>query len=801
VEEDLISGSGASNQHVSAVPGSISRNRNEEEDNNNHHHQHQGGESITTALSKPSSSNQGPFQPHIAMTNTSRSPTPATANAITSSSATPAERRIANDVLLGNVPALDQSSQAECPKPRLVPSSSSSAAVASSASPLASASAPLSGTSSKKTTPTPSKKSDRHLSSSSSSSAKVQTTPTTRQTLSASKKTSSTEIRKQESKSAQGARSSVQICSKSGKVQRKVSLPASNKEVSTPSCPKAPRCSLPNNNELPSVANISKQKEASNSISCRGKDRTGDLSTSETPSASTNVEVSDELRNTDVQSSSTTGSSCTPSVSEDIASSSVSSNKESALPVSNKKSRDDSIDKGVDCLSTSKEDADSSKTKVPPQPGTMELKCRLLEESPVSLLSGPKTHKGQTETHLSKSTPEIQWEHPGTLTGTSRTKSESVIPPVIIHDDASRQSEDTTDRVALSPIQQKLQTQSRSLDPCRPIYPNYPFSPYGSPSSSPRALRKKVPLKESRRGSYGIVKLAYNEEDDTHYTPPTAVQSKYKKCLDEMNHDPRLQSDANILFFSQQEIATNNYVHTVYGILNRCTWHYTTCTYDKRSRAAPNRNKSAAAVNPLDRVYREIAILKKLHHPNIVKLYEVLDDPVEDHLYLAFELLERGEVLEVPTDTPLTEAQSWGYFRDRHAWVTAGGVSPLPSEEENCELVEVTDEEIQQVIQSIPKLDTLILVKTMLKKHSFQNPFGRRVASQGGESSGSNDGSSRSEKFQRSGRSHSAPGSYDLLMNRKLSLEASLPALREITSPDGAVNSKTTTSDGAPEER
>jgi [calcium/calmodulin-dependent protein kinase] kinase len=47
-------------------------------------------------------------------------------------------------------------------------------------------------------------------------------------------------------------------------------------------------------------------------------------------------------------------------------------------------------------------------------------------------------------------------------------------------------------------------------------------------------------------------------------------------------------------------------------------------------------------------------------------------------------------------------------------------VSPLPSEEENCELVEVTDEEVQQVIQSIPKLDTLILVKTMLKKHSFQ---------------------------------------------------------------------------------
>ena len=56
----------------------------------------------------------------------------------------------------------------------------------------------------------------------------------------------------------------------------------------------------------------------------------------------------------------------------------------------------------------------------------------------------------------------------------------------------------------------------------------------------------------------------------------------------------------------------------------------------------------------------------------------------------------------------------------QHTWVTKGGVSLLPSEEDNCELVEVTDEEVQQVIQSIPKLDTLILVKKMLKNHSFQ---------------------------------------------------------------------------------
>ena len=33
-------------------------------------------------------------------------------------------------------------------------------------------------------------------------------------------------------------------------------------------------------------------------------------------------------------------------------------------------------------------------------------------------------------------------------------------------------------------------------------------------------------------------------------------------------------------------------------------------------------------------MYREIAILKKLDHPNVVKLVEVVDDPEEDNLYM-----------------------------------------------------------------------------------------------------------------------------------------------------------------------
>ena len=37
---------------------------------------------------------------------------------------------------------------------------------------------------------------------------------------------------------------------------------------------------------------------------------------------------------------------------------------------------------------------------------------------------------------------------------------------------------------------------------------------------------------------------------------------------------------------------------------------------------------------PPGQVYREIAIMKKLDHPNVVKLVEVLDDPEQDNLYM-----------------------------------------------------------------------------------------------------------------------------------------------------------------------
>ncbi|XP_016905673.2 probable serine/threonine-protein kinase dyrk2 [Apis cerana] len=449
----------------------------------------------------------------------------------------------------------------------------------------------------------------------------------------------------------------------------------------------------------------------------------------------------------------------------------------------------------------------------------------------------------------------------------------------------------------------------------RPIYPYCPYSPYGSPQGSPRNRRR--PLRESRRvsidnkqgalqlnqyklldnigqGSYGIVKLVYNEEDETQYAMKILSKKKLMKKA---------------------------------GIFGRM---------------APGRK---GAANPLAKVYREIALLKKLDHPNVVKLVEVLDDPDEDNLYLVFELVQRGEILQVPTDKPLDEETARKNFRDvvmgveylhyqrivhrdikpsnllvdsdgrikiadlgvsaelrasgellsgpagtpafaapetttpgahysgtlcdvwsmgvtlyclvtgripwdgagsiigvqaairseplkfpekpalsrnlreliskmlakdpaeritlsemkEHVWLTNRGAEPLPIEADNCRLpVTVTDEEVERVVTRIPKLDTLILIKTMLKQHSFQNPFLPKKSGKTANTTADSVELSPSERaeeispgkkiirnvkteqFQRTGRSNSAPDSYDWQTNgRQISTESPLPPVTE----------------------
>jgi len=104
-----------------------------------------------------------------------------------------------------------------------------------------------------------------------------------------------------------------------------------------------------------------------------------------------------------------------------------------------------------------------------------------------------------------------------------------------------------------------------------------------------------------------------------------------------------------------------------------------------------------------------------------------------------------------------------------HPWVTGYGIYPMMKQESNCCLIEVTDDDVENSVKSIPKLDTLILVKAMIKKHSFANPF-----------------PSIRQKFGKNGRSNSAPGAFDMVNDAcSLTLDAArLPSLSEDSTED-----------------
>lgn len=60
----------------------------------------------------------------------------------------------------------------------------------------------------------------------------------------------------------------------------------------------------------------------------------------------------------------------------------------------------------------------------------------------------------------------------------------------------------------------------------------------------------------------------------------------------------------------------------------------------------------------------EIAIMKKMNHPNIVKLYEVINDSDYDKLFLIMEYIPGGSLHSLVRDKGLGEEKCWEYFRD-----------------------------------------------------------------------------------------------------------------------------------------
>lgn len=81
----------------------------------------------------------------------------------------------------------------------------------------------------------------------------------------------------------------------------------------------------------------------------------------------------------------------------------------------------------------------------------------------------------------------------------------------------------------------------------------------------------------------------------------------------------------------------------------------------------PSGHEDEPGGNSLWLIKEEIAIMKKLHHTNLVSLIEVLDDPTEDSLYMVMEMCKKGVIMKVglgeDTD-PYDDDRCRCWFRD-----------------------------------------------------------------------------------------------------------------------------------------
>lgn len=59
------------------------------------------------------------------------------------------------------------------------------------------------------------------------------------------------------------------------------------------------------------------------------------------------------------------------------------------------------------------------------------------------------------------------------------------------------------------------------------------------------------------------------------------------------------------------------------------------------------RKTISVSANAYDNVKMEMAIMKKLDHPYILKLYEIIDDPAESKTYLIIDYVKNGSLVKL----------------------------------------------------------------------------------------------------------------------------------------------------------
>ncbi|KAI4289579.1 MAG: hypothetical protein L6R35_001157 [Caloplaca aegaea] len=183
-------------------------------------------------------------------------------------------------------------------------------------------------------------------------------------------------------------------------------------------------------------------------------------------------------------------------------------------------------------------------------------------------------------------------------------------------------------------------------------------------------INQYIIKQEIGRGSFGAVHLAVDQHGNEY-----AVKEFSKSRL-------RKRAQSNILRRPQHQRRPG---HLAAGLGFNSPLHL---------HKAPDDQDQDGQGNSLYLIKEEIAIMKKLNHDNLVSLFEVLDDPDEDSLYMVLEMCKKGVIMKVGVDEtadPYDEELCRYWFRDLMLgieYLHAQGVVHRDIKPDNCLLTE-----------------------------------------------------------------------------------------------------------------
>ncbi|KAK0843807.1 hypothetical protein LTR03_008466 [Friedmanniomyces endolithicus] len=211
----------------------------------------------------------------------------------------------------------------------------------------------------------------------------------------------------------------------------------------------------------------------------------------------------------------------------------------------------------------------------------------------------------------------------------------------------------------ISPIRQHKRAPSKSK-PVKETLDAHSY--YGSGDDDGAAVHRinqYIIKQEIGRGSFGAVHLAVDQ-----YGSEYAVKEFSKSRL-------RKRAQSNLLRRPQESNQRRRSGHLAAGLgFNSPLFRLSSSEklqQQQQQQQQHSNPQSESTNNSLELIKQEIAIMKKLNHPNLVALLEVLDDPQEDSLYMVLEMCKKGVVMQVGLDEradPYSDQLCRTWFRD-----------------------------------------------------------------------------------------------------------------------------------------